>query len=226
MDCLFRTIQLLIVFVQIMLKRMSILALFCWAISQLNAQTTVTRSVPTFDEVSVSGGFDLVELKEGSSETVKLVLKGIDPDQITTEVKDGNLRIGIKRGSYQRFEGKIYVTYRNLKRIANSGSSDIVVASTVKGDNFAITSSGSGDVKGSFDVKKLDVSISGSSDMTLDGSADRQDYSISGSGDIDADKLKGKEAKVSISGSGDVALNVDGPVKTSVSGSGSVNNRN
>ena len=73
-------------------------------------------------------------------------------------------------------------------------------------------------------MKKLEVSISGSSDMTLSGNADRQEYAISGSGDIKANALKGKEAAVAISGSGDVSMNVDGPVRTAVSGSGQVNN--
>jgi hypothetical protein len=41
---------------------------------------------------------------------------------------------------------------------------------------------------------------------------------------VNASELKGKNAEVAISGSGDVKLNVSGQVKTSVSGSGSVTN--
>lgn len=203
-----------------------IIALVLLGFESLNAQSTVTRTLSAFNEVGISGGFELVELKEGDTEMVKLELSGIDPDRIITEVKDNTLKIGVKNGTYSRFKGKIYVTYRNLKGIANSGSSNVVAVSTLKGDKFEYSSSGSGDFKGTFDVKKLEVAISGSSDMTLNGKADRQEYAISGSGDIHADKLSGKEAEVAISGSGDVSLNVDGPVRTAVSGSGKVNNNN
>lgn len=198
------------------------LALFC--VACLSAQTTVTRTLPSFDEVAISGGFDVVELKEGNAETVKLEVSGIDPDQIITEVKGNSLRIGLKKGSHYNYKGKVYLTYRSIKALANSGSSNIVAVSTIKGDKFEYSGSGSGDFKAAFEVKKLAVSISGSSDMTLSGSADRQEYAISGSGDIKAKDLKGKEAEVAISGSGDVSLNVDGPVRSAVSGSGQVNN--
>lgn len=209
-----------------MILRVSLLSasLVLFSLVCLSAQSTVTRTLSAFDEVAISGGFDLVELKEGDAEMVKLELSGIDPDQIVTEVKGSTLNIRVKKGSYQNFKGKVYVSYRTLKAVANSGSSDVVATSTIKGDKFEYSSSGSGDFKATFDVKKLEVSISGSSDMTLNGNADRQEYAISGSGDIKATGLKGKEADVAISGSGDVSLNVSGPVHTAVSGSGQVNN--
>ena len=217
----FLTITLLAMSIRVSILSAS-LALF--SVVCLSAQTTVTRSLSAFDEVAISGGFDVVELKAGDAEMVKLDLSGIDPDRIITEVEGNTLRIGVKKGNYHDFKGKVYVTYRNLKAVANSGSSNVVAASTIKGDKFEYSSSGSGDFKATFDVKKLEVSISGSSDMTLSGNADRQEYAISGSGDIKANALKGKEAAVAISGSGDVSLNVDGPVRTAVSGSGQVNN--
>lgn len=181
-----------------------------------------TRSLSTFDKIAISGGFDAIILQEGSSESVSLDVSGIDADKIITEVKGNTLEIGMKKGNYNNFKARITVTYRNLQKIANSGSSDIEVVSVLKGDKFEIASSGSGDFKGAFDVKDLNIAISGSSDMALKGKADNQAIKISGSGDILASDLKGSQASVAISGSGDVKLGVDGPVRTSVSGSGRV----
>lgn len=181
-----------------------------------------TRSLSAFDQIAISGGFDAIILQEGSSESVSLDVSGIDADKIITEVKNNTLEIGVKRGNYRNFKARITVTYRNLRRIANSGSSDIEVVSVLKGDKFEIASSGSGNFKGEFDVKDLKIAISGSSDMALKGKADNQAIKISGSGDILASDLKGSQASVAISGSGDVKLGVDGPVRTSVSGSGRV----
>ncbi len=191
----------------------------------LSAQNnTVTRSLSAFDQIAISGGFDQIILKEGSSESVSLEVSGIDADKIITETKGSTLEISMKKGSYHNYKAKITITFKSIREVRNSGSSDIESLSTIKGEYFEFKSSGSGNFKGSFEVKKLEIAISGSSDIKLTGSADKQKYAISGSGDIDASSLKGKSADVAISGSGDVDLNVDGPVHTAVSGSGDVKN--
>ena len=207
-----------------MQKSLLTLAAFLLVIG-LHAQTsTSTRTLSAFDHIAISGGFDKIILQEGSAEGIVLELNGIEAEKIKTEVKGSTLEIGVKKGWHGDFKATLTVTFRSLREISNSGSSDIEALSTIKGESFEYRSSGSGDFKGAFDVKKLEVHISGSADMTLTGSADQQDYAISGSGDINASKLKGKSAEVSISGSGDVDLNVDGPVRTAVSGSGDVKN--
>lgn len=191
----------------------------------LSAQTsTVTRTLPSFDQIGISGGFDVVYLNQGASESVALEVKGINPEDIETIVKDGKLKINTKKGTYRDFKAKITVTYRSIKGVSNSGSTDIETLSPIKADKFEFASSGSGDFKGELDVKDLDIAISGSCDMTLRGNADAQEIAISGSGDVDASDLKGSAAEVAISGSGDVRLGVSGKVKTAVSGSGTVTN--
>jgi hypothetical protein len=201
----------------------AIVALFLFSFSSF-AQTTVTRSLSSFDKIAISGGYDKVILKEGSAESVTLEVSGVDPDKIKTEVNGSTLEIGMKKGSYSNFKAKITVTYKSIRKLASSGSTDIVAESVIKADEFELATSGSGDFTGAFDVRELEIAISGSSDMTLKGRADEQDIAISGSGDVNASDLKGKQAEVAISGSGDVKLSVSGQVKTAVSGSGSVTN--
>ncbi len=185
---------------------------------------TVTRNLASFNKIGISGGFDVVFLKQGDAESVSLDVSGINPDEIETEVKDGTLKIKTKKGHYSNYKAKITVTYRNLKAVANSGSSNIEALTPIKADEFEFASSGSGDFKGELEVKDLDIAISGSSNMTLSGKADVQEIAISGSGDVNATALKGSSADVAISGSGDVRLGVSGKIKTAVSGSGKVSN--
>ncbi len=187
--------------------------------------TTTTRSLSGFEKVAIAGGFDAVILKEGDAESVTLETSGVDVDKLITEVKGNTLEIGMKKGRYSNFHARITVTYRRLIEVSNSGSTDVEIASTVRGDAFQINSSGSGDFKGSFEVQKLEANISGSSDMKFTGRADRQKYAISGSGEIQAGEMKGKEADVAVSGSGEVHLHIDGPVHQIVSGSGEVTNK-
>ena len=166
----------------------------------------------------------MVEIKQGDTVMIVLALSGIDPDNIITEVNNGKLEIKTQRGTYRNFRARMTVTFKNIQSIKNSGSTDVKAVSTLKANEFALSSSGSGDFSGGFEVKDLSVAISGSSDMKIRGNADNQKITISGSGDVDAKDLKGTTASVSISGSGVVRLGVKGKVSTSVSGSGRVTN--
>ena len=203
-----------------------LLITICLLQSGLTAQTaTSTRQVVGFEKVAISGGFDAVILKEGDVESVVLETSDIDQDKITTEVQDNVLQIGMKKGRYSNFRARITVTYRRLTEVRNSGSSDVEIASIVRADAFEISSSGSGNFKGAFEVQRLEAKISGSSEMKFSGRADRQTYAISGSGEIQAGDLAGKEAEVAVSGSGEVHLHINGPVRQVVSGSGEVTNK-
>ncbi|MBN8678586.1 MAG: DUF2807 domain-containing protein [Chitinophagales bacterium] len=198
------------------------LALLLFPVSLLAQNSTVTRSLGSFDKIGISGGFDKVYLKQGDAESVQITVNGIDPEKIETIVKNGVLKIQTKKGSYQKFDATITVTYKSLKSVANSGSSDVEIQGVLKAKEFEYASSGSGDFSGELDVQDLDIALSGSSDLKLKGRAEEQEIAISGSGDVDASSLTGSSAEVAISGSGDVKLGVKGKVKTSVSGSGRV----
>lgn len=197
-------------------------ALFLTA--NLFAQNPSTRSLTSFDKITISGGFEKVVLTSGASESIAIDAPGVDPEDVITEVKGNSLEVRMKKGVHKDHKIRLNITYRHLSEVNNSGSSDIEASSAIKGESFEFHSSGSGDFTGAFDVKNLKIKISGSSDMKISGKADKQAIAISGSGDVNARDLAGSEASVAISGSGDVALHVNGPVKTSVSGSGSVNN--
>jgi hypothetical protein len=198
---------------------------FCALLSaSLCGQTTVNRNLESFDQIDISGGFDQVFLKAGDAESVSLEVSGVDPDKIITEVKSHTLHVGMKNGNYNHMKSKITITYKSIKALHSSGSSDIATVNTIKADDLSMHFSGSGNMNGDLDVNRLDVRLSGSSDMVFKGRAEHQRFSISGSGDIKAGTLNGKDADVAISGSGDVRLSVDGPVNSHVSGSGEVKN--
>lgn len=190
--------------------------------SQIFAQKTETRQLGDFSSISISGGYDKVTIVEGNETSVKISAKGVALDKILTEIDGRDLKIGMKNGHYNNIEINIEVTYKNINEINTSGSTDIFIEK-LKAENFTFNGSGSGDMTGEFDVKKLEINLSGSSDTHLKGRAENQEINISGSGDVDASKLAGNRADVAISGSGDVKLNVE-RVRSSVSGSGEIDN--
>lgn len=190
-----------------------------------SAQENNDRNVGSFSSVDISGGMD-VFLTEGSTESVKVEVKGIEAEKVLTEVKGEALKISIKNGfSWSWGKGveiKVYVTYRKLKAISSSGSSDIICNSKLKNESFEIALSGSGDLKASLETANLEVSVSGSADIDLEGKADVQNIAISGSGNFKGRDLEGKEVKVRISGSGDATVWANESIEAKVSGSGDV----
>lgn len=190
-----------------------------------SAQENNDRNVGSFSSVDISGGMD-VFLTEGSTESVKVEVKGIEAEKVLTEVKGEALKISIKNGSSWSWgkgvEIKVYVTYRKLKAISSSGSSDIICNSKLKNESFEIALSGSGDLKASLETANLDVSVSGSADIDLEGKADVQNIAISGSGNFKGRNLEGKEVKVRISSSGDATVWANESIEAKVSGSGDV----
>lgn len=191
--------------------------------AQLFAQKTETRQVGDFKKLSISGGYDKMVLREGSSPSVKITADGVELDKIITENSGDELEIRMKNGSYRNCHIEIEVVFTKLEELHSSGSTDVVAQSVIRGEQFDCHFSGSGNFTGEFEVKKLSLHISGSADFAVKGRADEQEIHISGSGDVAAAGLKGQKASVSISGSGDVDLNVE-RVRSSVSGSGRVNN--
>ena len=206
-----------------------LLAMVLLAAATVFAQkSTEVRPLESFNSVSVAGSFSKIVLKSGSKESVELLGDGGDLSKVITEVKGNNLQIHMKKGASSYNDGNkitLVVTYNSLKEVNSSGTTDIVVEGTLKADKFEFNTSGSGDLTGSFDVGNLELNIAGSADAKLSGKANEQHYAISGSGNVDAAELKGQTADVAISGSGDVSLNVDGKVKSSVAGSGDVTNK-
>jgi hypothetical protein len=185
-------------------------------------QSSQNRNLSSFREVHVSGGFDVV-LKKGNNESVNIESSNIDLDKILTEVENNKLKISLKKGNYRNVDVKLVVTYKDLEAIHSSGSSEIVCNTDIKASNFSLHNSGSGNVKlTSINTDSFEVHNSGSSNINVAGTAKRQSYQISGSSKINAFDLKSEEAKVSISGSGDVNISVSQNLEASVSGSGDI----
>ena len=206
-----------------LLSLLLLFALSCTNPGTTAAQVSKEMSVSSFEALAISGSFETVTLVKGKE---GLSFEGSDGDLAKIEVENKGNTLEIRVKKRESLNGDVFVTvgFETLKKIANSGSSDIKTASTIQGNRLSLAFSGSGDFEGDLDVEDLNIAISGSADLKLQGRADYQDIAISGSGDVDASELQGKEAKVAVSGSGDVRLNVSGRVKSAVSGSGNVSN--
>ncbi|QLE02860.1 DUF2807 domain-containing protein [Galbibacter sp. BG1] len=188
-------------------------------------EQTIERNVGNYDEVSVSGSFD-VDLVSGTEGKLTVTAEENLLPHIVTEVKNGELIIKTEQGfelkpSFNK-EILIVVPFESLNAVSLAGSGDVVTKSTIKTENFKADLAGSGDLNVSVESKTVKSRLAGSGDIELSGKTTDFECSLSGSGDIDAKGLKAVNVEASISGSGDIEVHCDGELKARVSGSGDI----
>ena len=187
---------------------------------------TIERSTGDYDEVAVSGWFD-VDLVEGKEGDITLTGEENLLDYIITEVKDDKLVIKVEKGrnlqpSNWKNGIRITVPIERVSAVSLSGSGDIVGKKIIKTDLFQTNMSGSGDITLTGEATNISASMSGSGDMNLSGNTQYFDARISGSGDIKAYDLKAENVHATVSGSADIKVTATKSISARVSGSGDI----
>lgn len=182
-----------------------------------------SRTVSSFEKVSVSGSFD-VYLVKGKEGKIDIKIEDNLLDYLVTEVDDGKLKIKWKKGtSINTRKGVVLTVYfEDINAIGLSGSGDIVAKDIIKSDNFKVAVSGSGDIEFEIEANTLGASVSGSGDLDLKGKVNEFTAAVAGSGDISAYNLSSDKADLKVSGSGSMTLTVNKELKAKVAGSGDI----
>ena len=223
-----------------------IIAIFSLVPTIAFAQLTESRKLDHFSKVHSRGFFD-VELTKGNQEGAKIVATNFPLDKIITKVENGILKI--EKVKTYRHRGnarvKIYVTFKSLDGLKNSGSGDLLCKSDIVANKSEFHSSGSGNLTIRANIKSGDIRVrnSGSGDIYIErieaqnlnmdksgsgsfkvnsGNVDTQDLSSSGSGNMLLSGLISNTCNIKISGSGHGKLNVNEYLNARISGSGGI----
>ena len=182
-----------------------------------------TRELPTFDRVELEGSVDLVA-RVGGAQRVDVRCDDNLLPRLVTEVTGRTLHVRLENGSYHfRHAPQVEVSVPALVRVGIAGSGDARVED-LAGDELAVEVAGSGSVRASGAVDRLEVGIAGSGDVRCFGlEARTASVEIAGSGDVELDVREALE--VSIAGSGDVRYEGSPRVRRSIAGSGEVEPR-
>lgn len=173
-------------------------------IASAEPRTIENRDLSGFDTVRSLGSSD-VEIKIGSGFKVEVKADSRDFEKITTEVEDGVLTISRKRNSRRSHDHiVVLVTMPEIKEFQSRGSGDGYITN-ISATDFKVEQSGSGDVELSGTCANGEFNSRGSGDLEArDFTCDNVDISSRGSGDVEIGaKL---EAKIDLTGSGDVEL--------------------
>jgi len=191
---------------------------------RIYAQNQETRDLASFSRLSVGEAIK-VYLKEGSTESAKIEVKGIDLDEVLTETSGSKLRIHLERGNHRNVDVKIWLTYVNLEEIDISSAASVQTESVLRADNLKVEASSAGDGKLEVDVNELRVEVSSAADLVISGKAGTQDVSVSSSGSYYAYDLKCEESEVSASSAGSAKVTASKKIDASASSAGSIRYR-
>lgn len=184
------------------------------------------RAVSGFQGLSVSSGID-VYLTQGSSEKLTFDVKGVDEDEVKSEVRNGVLKLYIDRRGTNWNWGrntyvKAYLTFRQLNNIQASGGADVIGQGTLSFNDLNVEAGGGSDVTLALKADKLNASASGGADLKLDGSARTLNANGSGGSDLDARKLTVEICNANSSGGSDVYVNATRELTMKASGGSDV----
>lgn len=191
-----------------------------------------TREVSGFDRVTLKE-FGKLFIIQGEEEALTIESPPEILERITSEVKEGELFLGIKGGIMDKFTDfissslgghqiifKVSVIELRGLNIFGAGSAN---ADDIKTDQLALKLSGAGSIKmRGLSTEAMKVSLPGTGKIELAGTAVEQKVNISGAGGYSARKLESKIAEVHLSGAGKGIVWATDDLDISITGLGSV----
>lgn len=183
-----------------------------------------------FDLATIDG-LDLAEratvvLRQGDTQRVDIQTYPNVFDALETRVSDG-LFVPRLDGCWNNEDLTIFLTIAQpLTQLSVSGVAEVQGETLIEAaDQLSLDLSGSGRITLDLEATALRSDLSGAGDIVLMGTAQRQVVRISGSGDYQALDLIADDCGVSVSGSGQAEVYVNGRLEANLSGSGEVRYR-
>jgi hypothetical protein len=184
---------------------------------------TQTRHLAAFTSVDLAGSNN-VTVHVGGRQSVVVHADDNLLRRVITQVHAGTLTIGTTGSFTTKSPMSVEISVPSLGALALSGSG-VISAANIQAQRLSVTLSGSGIVRTSGTVTRLDVSLGGSGDALLEQLVARDVHAdLSGSGRIVAHATNTLEA--SVPGSGTIVYSGNpAHVTTSITGSGTVTRR-
>jgi hypothetical protein len=201
-----------------------VFAIFCAIVLfiSVNAQQTKTivndpnaqiRNVGNFTGISVSGGIALY-ISQGTTDAVAVSCDDVkNTDKITTEVKNGVLKIYVEQGAWNAWSWKnknikAYVTVKNLESLEASGACAVKITDALTSANLKVHISGASVLKGELKVGTVKFHLSGASVVTLSGKAETAKIEVSGASVLKAFDLSVNVCNAEVSGASNISIAV------------------
>ncbi|MBU1579151.1 MAG: DUF2807 domain-containing protein [Bacteroidetes bacterium] len=185
--------------ISLMLLFLSLVSSQLFAATPASAVEKETREVSGFNELEVSGGFEVI-LTQGSSESLTLEADEDILGNIKTKVVGKTLEIYVQ-GRIRNYKTmRIYLTFVELNSIDLSGAVSVTADNNLQFDELDLDISGACDLEFNMEANRLILDLSGASKMNLSGIADQLLADCSGSSKLLLANLKAKTVSFESSG--------------------------
>ncbi|MDR1761879.1 MAG: DUF2807 domain-containing protein [Bacteroidales bacterium] len=184
---------------------------------------TSERNVSGFQKIDVSGDADVRFHKSTEYRAVITIDSNLE-EHVEIVVKNDELKIKTKRGRnlrHTKFQVDVYCP--TVTGVDMSGSGSFESEDKVISSMFRLDISGSGKVNVAVECENFFADISGSGKITATGNSNSTDIDISGSGKFHGKEFTTHNAEITVSGSGDINIDVINTLKAKISGSGNIN---
>ncbi len=163
---------------------------------------SVPRAVGTFSGIRVTS-FAKVFIEQDSADALVIEADDNIIDRVLTSVDNGVLVVGLQNGSYNNITLNVHASMRSIRLLESVGSADFQTTSAIQTDTIVCRITGAGTV-------------------ALTGSATREIVEIVGAGNIRNFGFSCSHCFASISGTGNVDVNVTQQLDAFISGMGTI----
>lgn len=197
--------------------------------SFLIGQDSETRSVDSFDEVSVATGIDATLVK-GSKNQVEIEVDNVDLDNIITEVRGGKLVVKVEQNFWKNILGKsrnrdvdVVITYtEDLEGLSISSGARVETDGAIETRDIEIScsSGANGDIE--VEASEVEISVSSGAYMAIEGETAFLDVSVSSGASFKGKGLLADDVEASASSGASASVYADKSLKAKASSGGSI----
>ncbi|HMI65539.1 MAG TPA: head GIN domain-containing protein [Cyclobacteriaceae bacterium] len=197
-----------------------------------------TFELPEFKSIYVNSSYTVLLKQSNKQEVIAEAVPDIM--ELTTVVVDnGVLMVNVERkpdnpnkSVWAKIDDiklrptmKLYVSVKSVTELQVNGGGKIISENSLASDYLTLSVSGSGSMDLDIKGNTLKEDVSGAGSIALKGYASSAQITSSGSGSINAFGCELETAKVKISGSGAVEINVSATLDAQILGSGTIKHK-
>lgn len=187
---------------------------------------TETRSLKSFDELSVATGIEAI-IEKGSENKIMIDAEGVELDRIKTEVSGDRLTVKIenkwKIGWTSKRKVKVYITYtETLNDIETSSGASLYSENILNGGNLDLDASSGSKIEVEVDADNLTAEVSSGATIDVAGRADTFSGESSSGSSLGSYDLNVNKAKLDASSGSSIKVTVKNNLTANASSGASV----
>lgn len=180
---------------------------------------STARDLPPFESICLDT-FAHVVLEKGECESIRVDPASDIGNTFEAKTDGSRLWVFMPKSNPETTSETIYIIYKKLNGLVVNHAGNITSKEPIEGPILGIIQNGNGDINLEVDVNSLDVTLLKNGHVTISGFADKVRILNHRSGNFQGNKLKASTARITIRGSGNVAIHVEDELEAELHGTG------